>query len=291
MQKKLPLGINLMSYFCSRIVGVLFLKSDYMRFFLLFIIPSFFLCSIPSTLHAQIFRARSDTSAVTWKVRYVTDIGFQVVSKTEHDFYDGEKLYFDMNSSYWKWTTSDTSIKGPSALEKVSSVRMGVLLNIVDNLYLGFSYTPLIIRRYKSYYDDQGHIIGSNLETVPLFSLGGTVAYDYNFPFYKRLTLQPSVTIGGYQSNASYEGPGRELFYEGRMGLAFRPFKYNQLRVWCAYQGYSYRENAPSYVFDKNRTVKTDVNAFVWGMGYSFNINIVEDFVREQKQKKEKRNK
>ncbi len=237
-----------------------------------------------SALKAQIFRPRSDTSAMTWRVRFVTDIGFQVLSKTEHNFYSGERLYFDNNDSYWKWVTQDTSTKGPSALEKVSSLRLGVMLNLVDNLYVGFSYTPLLMRRYVSYYY-LGQPQGSYLETIPLFSLGGTVAYDYHFPFYKRLTLQPSATVGGYQSSGLYEGPGREFFYEGRLGLAFRPFRHNQLRVWCAYQNYSYRENGPSYVFPENRTVKTDVAAFAWGMGYSFNLDIKEDFVRTKKEK------
>lgn len=240
------------------------------------------------TAKAQLFRARSDTNALTWRIRFVPDIGFQVLSKTEHDFYDGEKIYFQNNDTYWKWKTWDSISKGPSALEKISSLRLGVMLNIVDNFYLGFSYTPLIMRRYKTYYDDQGKPIWTALENTLLFALGGTAAYDYNMPFYKRLTLQPSVTLGGYQSNGYYEGPGKEFFYEGRMGLAFRPFKYNQLRVWCAYQNYMYRENSPSYIFDKNRTVRTDVSAFAWGMGYSFNINIQEDGTRRHKEKKEK---
>lgn len=241
------------------------------------------------TLQAQLFRARSDTSAMTWKIRFVPDIGFQTLSKTEHQFYDGEKLYYDANDSYWKWATLDSSSKGPSALEKVSSFRLGVMLNLVDNLYVGFSYTPLLMRRYKTYNWGGGPY--TQLETTVLFSLGGSVAYDYHLPFYKRLTLQPSVTLGGYQSNGFYEGPGRELFYEGRMGLAFRPFRHNQLRVWCAYQNYSYRENAPSYIYDKNRTVKTDVAAFAWGMGYSFNIDIKEDFVRHRKEKEPRKTK
>lgn len=241
-------------------------------------------------LPAQIFRAKSDTSALTWKIRFVTDIGFQVLSKTEHQFYDGEKIYFSGNQSYWKWATKDSTSKGPSSLEKVSAFRLGVMLNLVDNLYVGFSYTPLLMRRYKTYYYN-GVPMGNSLETVVLFSLGGTVGYDYTMPFYKRLSLQPSVSVGGYQSNPDYEGPGREWFYEGRLGIAFRPFRNNQLRLWGAYQNYAYRENAPSYVFDKNRTVKTDVTAFVWGLGYSFNINIKEDYKREVKAAKEPKSK
>lgn len=240
------------------------------------------------TLPAQIFRAKSDTSAMTWKIRFVPDIGLQVISKTEQQFYQGEKIYFQGNDNYWKWVTNDTSIKGPSSLEKVSAFRLGVMLNLVDNVYVGFSYTPLLMRRYKTYYYN-GQPVGTNLETVTLFSLNGTVGYDYTLPFYKRLTLQPSVSLGGYQSNRDYEGPGNEWFYEGRLALAFRPFKNNQIRVWGAYQNYAYRENAPSYIFDQNRTVKIDVAALTWGLGYSFNINIKEDYKRERKEPKEKK--
>lgn len=244
---------------------------------------------------AQIFGSKTDTSGMVWKIRFSLDAGLKPLSITKRDFYSGE--FYNSGTQSWSWKTWDSTSKklqntipaqGQGRLSVLGSGNLSVMLNVVKDLYVGFSYTPFWFSQNYTYQAGVPPITYTSTNTAFLFGLSGSVGYDIKMPFYKRLSLQPSVSYGGYAGNDSYEyweGTGNESFMEGRLGIAFRPFKYNQIRAWASWQHYRYHENFASAVFpDKNRVVTTTATGVYVGLGYVFNLHIPED-MREKKSK------
>ncbi len=250
---------------------------------------------------AQLFGSRTDSSGLVWRIRFNVDGGTTPLSTVVRDSYAGE--YYNSSNEQWVWRTWDSTRRGlhrqlpppgsgtPRFLQTVSG-QLNVSLNLYENLYIGFNYTPLIIQDYAT--ASSGGF--SYYRTIALIGLGTSVGYDFVMPFHKRLSAQPVITLGGYADvggEGYYEGLGNEWFKEARLGIAYRPFKYDQFRLWASWSQFSYRENLQSVVFiDRNRTAKTDISAFYIGIGYVANLYIKEDIEETNKtHKKNRKNK
>ncbi len=246
----------------------------------------FLLIGIQLSVSAQLFGSKTDTSGMIWRIRFNLDVGLSPLSTKVRDSYAGE--YYHTPTQTWQWRSWDSTRTGlhkllppqgvttPRILQTVSG-QLNVSMNLYKNFYLGFNYTPLIIQDYSS--TDSNSF--NYYKTIALVGLGTSFGYDFIMPFHKRLSLQPVISLGGYADGGGegyYEGLGSEWFKEVRLGITYRAFKYDQLRVLGAWNQFSYRENLPSIVFpDKNRTVNSDVSSFYIGIGYVVNLYIKEE--------------
>lgn len=247
---------------------------------------------------AQLFGSRTDTSGMVWRIRFNLDAGVSPLSTVVRDSYAGE--YYHSPTQVWQWKTWDSTRTGlhkllppqgvttPRILQTVSG-QLNVSMNFFKDFYLGFNYTPLIIQDYSSADSNSFNFY----RTISLVGLGTSFGYDFTMPFHKRLSLQPVISLGGYADGGGegyYEGLGSEWFKEVRLGVTYRAFKYDQLRIWGAWNQFSYRENLPSIVFpDKNRVVKSDISSFYIGVGYVVNLNIKEEIDESPKPPKVKK--
>lgn len=252
-------------------------------------------------LSAQLFGSRTDTSGLVWKIRFHLDGSVKPFYSSLRDKYEGEFLKYSTGSlPTWTWKSQDSTRKGIHRNEIPStekfpkffqyySLQFGASLNIYKGLHLGFNYSPLFSTEFSPEKDTAGNVMYYNQNAMFLIGLGTSLTYD--FPIHKRVTLQPTISLGGYMDPIQnyYEGIGREWFKEVRLAVAYRPFKYDQLRLWVAWNGYTYKENQPSEIYpDKNRVVQTNVNSVFVGVGYALNIHILEDVVKDKKTKSKK---
>lgn len=248
-------------------------------------------------LPAQLFGSRTDTSGLVWKIRFHLDASMQPLYSAIQDKYEGESLV-QASPPIWKWASWDSTRKGmhrkpiPAGQRfpkffRYYSLQLGTSLNLYKGLYLGFNYTPIFSTEFVPIKDDNGNIVTYEQNALALIGLGTSISYD--FPIHKRISLQPSFSLGGYMDPFLnyYEGIGQEWFKEARLAVAFRPFKYDQLRVWAAWNNYTYNEKYASEIYpEKNRVVHTSLTSIFLGVGYALNIYILEDAMKARKGKR-----
>ena len=251
-----------------------------MRAKILLFILSFFISL--SALNAQIIGSIHDGPNKVWNVRFVADIGMNTFFARSSDAYKGERytpiLQPDSSFAYeWKWTEWDTVDNNILDYYKVGNIRLGVLVNLYRNWYVGVNYNGFLVQGF-SRLPLQNRAFG--YVYWPFFSLSGSVNYEYRIPKYPRFALQPTLSFGTYQSHELFEGIGRELSVEGRLGATFRIKKAgnNQLRAWLSYQRLWYHEQNPSIIYEgRQRTIDTNWQFMAVGIGAVFHISIVED--------------
>lgn len=248
-------------------------------------------------LPAQLFGSRTDTSGLVWKIRFHLDASLQPLYSAIQDKYEGEYLV-QASPPIWKWASWDSTRKAmhrkpiPAGERfpkffRYYSLQLGTSLNLYKGLYLGFNYTPIFSTEFIPVKDINGNIGYYNQNALALIGLGTSISYD--FPIHKRISLQPSFSLGGYMDPFQnyYEGVGQEWFKEARLAVAFRPFKRDELRVWAAWNNYSYNEKYASEIYpEKNRVVHTSLTSIFLGVGYALNIYILEDAIKDKKRKK-----
>ena len=246
--------------------------------------------------NAQIIGSVHDGPNKVWNVRFVADVGLNTFFARASDAYKGERFIYSQDpdgtiSTDWEWVEWDTIDKNILNLYKVANIRLGVLVNLYRNWYVGVNYNGYMVQGFDIRGVNQGY---NQYVYWPFFSLSGSVNYEYRIPKFSRFALQPTLSLGTYQSNRLFEGVGRELSTEGRLGATFRIKKQgnNQLRAWLSYQRLWYRERNPSFVYEgRQRAIDTDWQFMTAGIGAVFHISIVEDKEdRVRMSRKEKRN-
>ncbi|MEM7655706.1 MAG: hypothetical protein AAF399_06215 [Bacteroidota bacterium] len=237
---------------------------------------------LPAWASAQIFGPSTDSTTRVWNVRFLIDPGLTTFQAQARDSYQGEQfVQFENGQSldepYWQWADWDTVDRNILDFYKLGHFRAGVLVNLYRNWYIGLNYRFYLVQGFRSISPNQ-----NDFQYVywPFFSLSGSLTYDYPIPIFPRLRLQPNIAVGTYQANRLFEGAGREYSAEGRMALAFQPFKNrpHQLRLWMSHQWMGYRESDPSLIYDgRQRDVATDWQIFSAGIGAVYHIEIKED--------------
>ncbi len=242
-------------------------------------------------LPAQIFGPAPDGEGKTWNIRFIVDPGLNTWRAGYRDMYEGERYFpeTDSTSMQWRWASWDSVDRNVLDYYKAGSLRLGILLNVYDELYVGVNYVGYIVQGYP-------RNLGLSYVYWPFFSLSGSVNYNYRLPWLnERLSLQPTLSLGTYQSERSFEGIGQELAYEGRLGLAYRYNRrsQNQIRVWGNYQRLTYRASEPSLVFpERQREVASTWDLFSVGVGFIWHLQIQEDPEdRDQDQRSRKKRK
>ena len=241
---------------------------------LLLLIPFLFTAA---TLQAQILGSVPDGRGKVWNIHFVVDPGLVTTFARYSDSYNGERFYpaTDTTVSRWDWASWDTTDTRILDYYKVGTLRLGVLVNLVDQWYIGVNYCGYLV---------QGFNAASGLSYVywPFYSLSGSVQYNYALPWVQqRISLQPTLSFGTYQSERTFEGIGQELSAEGRLGLAYRfnQQKGHEVRIWGNYQHMAYRASEPSLVFpERQRSVATDWSLLSAGVGIVWHLSIEEDF-------------
>ena len=230
-------------------------------------------------LEAQVFGQPPEGEGKAWNIRFVIDPGFVTWKANYRDIYEGERYLGgpDSTGSSWTWASWDSVDNRVLDFYKVGTLRLGVLLNIVEDMYVGINYSGYLIQGYK-------RTSGQFLEYIywPFYSLSGSVNYDYRLPILQeRFSLQPTLSAGTYQSDRSFEGIGQELSYEARLGLAyqFRKEGKSQIRLWANYQRMTYRASEPSLVYPgMQRKIATNWDLFSVGAGLVWHLEIQEDY-------------
>ncbi|MDP5168919.1 MAG: hypothetical protein NWR72_01635 [Bacteroidia bacterium] len=232
------------------------------------------------SLHAQLFGPSMDTTR-TWRFKFDIDMGAVLPYFTERDAYQGESLL----GSEWTWRQFDSTLTNLTSFNKINLISLSMGLNLYRGLYLGFSYHPLIVRGFSTNPGGGGVYTRERV----LVALAGNLSYDWALPFYDRISIQPSISAGNYQSNPYHEGVGSEYFGEAKLGIGYRPLRLHYLRAWVAYGGYSYRESTPSLIFPQTRVVKSDFRYLNVGVGVSFRLPVREEPLPEDDSKKKKK--
>ncbi len=231
-------------------------------------------------LQAQIFGTPPVGEGRTWNIRFVIDPGLTTQYARYRDVYEGERYYpaTDTTAARWEWASWDSIDYRVLDYYKAGNVRLGVLLNVWDNLYVGVNYTFYLVQGYRRV--DPTTPFGSYVYW-PFFSLSGSVNYDYALPFGdRRFSLQPTLSLGTYQSERSFEGVGQEMSYEGRLGFAyrFRATGQSQIRIWANYQHLTYRSSETSFIYpDRERYIASDWGFMTIGAGFVWHLDIQED--------------
>lgn len=243
------------------------------------IIPFLLLILSVHSLSGQIFGVTPEGEGKTWNIRFVIDPGFVTWKADYRDAYQGERYInaTDSTAAKWSWAEWDSADTRVLDFYKVGTLRLGVLINVVDELYVGVNYSGYLIQGFQ-----RQNGLPSNYIYWPFYALSGSINYDYKLPFLQeRFSLQPTISVGTYQSERSFEGIGTEMSYEGRLGLAYQFKKSNrsQIRIWTNYQRMTYRSSEQSLVYpDRERTIATDWGLFSMGAGLVWHLTIEEDY-------------
>lgn len=240
------------------------------------------LCAAPAA-NAQLFGSKTDSTGLVWKIRIHADASMLPLSSSLRDSYQGEYLNAQGGWTWKSWDSTRTRLhKGKIPKDarfpkffQYYQMQLGINLNLYKGLYLGFNYSPIFVTeftQFENYYKQSA---------LTLTGLGTSVGYHFRLPVAKqRLSVFPQFSIGGYTDPVLlyYEGLGREWFKEMKVSVGYRPFKYDEIRLWAAWNQYSYREKMQSEVYpDKTRIAQTDLTSFFIGLGYSLNIHIFEE--------------
>lgn len=247
-----------------------------MKKLLLFLwLPLMGLCD----LHAQVFGLPPEGEGRVWNIRFVIDPGFTTTYARYRDLYQGERFYpaTDSSAERWEWASWDSTDRNVLDYYKAGNVRLGVLLNLYDNLYVGVNYTFYLVQGFQRNADPNNF----NYVYWPFFSLSGSLNYDYALPIgQRRFSLQPTLSLGTYQSERSFEGVGQEMAYEGRLGLAyrFRAEGQSQIRIWANFQHLTYRSEQTSFLYpERQRLIESDWSFMTIGAGLVWHLQIQED--------------
>ncbi|MEM9983832.1 MAG: hypothetical protein AAF804_01935 [Bacteroidota bacterium] len=235
---------------------------------------------LAGSAQAQIFGTPPEGEGRQWNIRFVVDPGFTTPYARYRDFYRGERYTpaTDSTAARWDWAEWDTVDNEILRYYKVGHVRLGVLLNVWDNFYVGVNYTFYLIQGFP-----RGRVDNSFGSYVywPFISLSGSVNYDYVLPFLdRRFSLQPTLSYGSYQANRNFEGVGQEYSFESRLGLAyrFRKLGQSQIRLWANYQHLTYQSSETSFVFpERRREIGSTWDMLSVGAGLVWHISIEED--------------
>ncbi len=244
------------------------------KYLLLFLVPVLGHVS----LQAQILGSVPEGKGKVWNIHFVIDPGLTTAWANYRDSYQGERFLpaTDSTFSRWTWANWDTTNKRVLDFYKVGTLRLGVLVNLVDQWYIGVNYCGYLIQGFNP-----SQTSGYNYVYWPFYSLSGSVQYNYAFPFLQqRISLQPTLSAGTYQSERTFEGIGQELSFEGRLALAYQvnQRKGHEIRVWGNYQHMTYRSVEQSLVFpERQRSVATDWSLVSAGVGLVWHLSIEED--------------
>lgn len=241
----------------------------------------FFLISAFSA-QAQFFGSKDDEHGRVWNIRFVLDGGMIPLSISHQESYQGEyygTFYNPDSSTYQEWVWSEWATDTVFDLQDVwpNTIRLGVMVNVVKDLFVGVSYSGHFFR-INQRIDGRSY----SWRTVPFGTLEGAINYSLPLTKSRRLFLQPTLYGGTYQSDSyeGYEGVGRETAIGGRLAFAVRVHrKYQHMfRIWVANHQLIYKEHEPSFVYE-NRIRAYDSRWGVTNMGFGllFHIGIKED--------------
>jgi len=227
---------------------------------------------------AQILGSPPEGEGRVWNIRFIVDPGLSTWRARYRDVYQGER--YDSETDSWSWTEWDSTDNRILDFYKAGNVRLGVMVNLYDRLYVGVNYCFYLVQGFRR--QPGGGQGNFSYVYWPFISLSGSVNYDYilPLPFTDRLSLQPTLSFGTYQSERSFEGIGQELAFEGRLGLAyrFRAAGESQVRIWANYQHLTYQASEPSLVYpERRRVIESEWDLFTVGLGMVWHLKIQED--------------
>lgn len=234
-----------------------------------------------ASMNAQFFGSKDSTHGRTWNIRFVIDGGMIPLSLRLSDSYKGENyavLFRPDSSTYqeWRWEEWQRDTIYSMQDSWPSTVRLGIMVNVVKNLYAGVSYSGHFFRMYN-YYGNQRY-----RNVIPFGTLEGALSYELQVPGATRIRLLPTIYGGTYASdvNSGYEGIGREMAIGGRMAVGLQLHKKYQhmFRIWASYHQLTYKESEPSFIYEgRIRNYESRWQVMNMGFGLLFHIGIMED--------------
>lgn len=241
-----------------------------------------------TSMYAQVFGNRNAENRI-WRVRFVADVNPELGTQyaTLREKYQGERFLpaTDTTDQTWIWQDLDSIDARILDFYKISSTRLGVMLNMYDDLFIGINYTNYIIQGFST---NTVRTLGFSLNPQvfwSLFSISGTAHYDWKMPFHDRLRVQPSLSVGTFQAprfegGTLFEGIGQERSLEGRLGISYKVNKEKPIyyRMWASYHRMSYSSQETSFVFpDRQRIIQSEWSFFTIGAGVVYDLTIEED--------------
>ena len=228
-------------------------------------------------MQSQIFGRPNDTTGRAWNIRFIVDAGLVPLSMRARELYNGEQL----GPGVWRWAEWDSTrnlIPGSKLDHQMISFRLGILVNVFKELYVGVNYSAYIAQIAPP---SQPAFFRTS---IPFISLSGSVNYSFAFPKIPRLRLEPTLSYGNYQSDpyaeGGYEGIGKEQSFEGRVALAYqyRKKRRHQVRLWASFNRMQYSEKTQSLVYpDRTRRIFTQWDFLNLGIGITRHIGFYED--------------
>lgn len=234
-----------------------------------------------SSVHAQEqeVNLELETPKKSYDLIFRLDRGF-INSISDKYRYEGEYLSEDLQTGEreWNWENRNSDQDYWLDFYKGRTWKLDVMLSTIKNLNIGLTYSFTYLRRNDGLNAQELSALRNGLPdyvtddfAILFFTLGGIV--DYNFPIAKNLYVNPSLSVGAYQSQRGLEGAGRELTWDGRLALEYRLGGRLCVRAHAGYQNMSYRENETSILYtDRERSVKIDWNAFQTGFGFAYHF-------------------
>ncbi|MDX2249477.1 MAG: hypothetical protein SF052_22020 [Bacteroidia bacterium] len=233
------------------------------------------------TADAQFFGSKDSTHGRIWNIRFILDGGMIPLSLNLSEAYQGEyyaTLYRPDSSIYQEWQWREWHRDSVYSMQDSwpSTVRLGVMVNVVKNLYAGVSYSGHFFRMYN-YAGSQRYS-----RVIPFGTLEGALSYELRIPGASRIRLLPTLYGGTYTSDISngYEGIGKEWAIGGRIAVGLQLHKKYQhtFRIWASGHQLNYREHEPSFVYEnKYRHYESRWQVMNMGFGLLFHIGIRED--------------
>jgi len=195
------------------------------------------------------------------------------ISMNNRFMYSGERL---QNNNTWIWVdeTRDPYNENGNIYDQLNQVNLkfDFMLSATEGLNLGVSYQLL----YHQLFYPEG--IFQFRSDFIYFSIAAIVDYEYETPFLKNAYINPSFSMGTYQSNYLTDGTGNNIYYDARLALKYRLFNRIGVRVWGAYDHWFYRENKQSEIFPENQRIeKIDFRYVNWGIGLEYRFFIYPD--------------
>ncbi len=204
----------------------------------------------------------------TYRVFFNVDIALKGLSARENYYYQGEYFNdFDIPAE-WEWRETDETRTNFLQNHKFKAFRLEMLLALYKHLRVGFSYNGIILNTPRR---------SEESSFYPFFAMAAVANYTYPLKSVPGMYVDGSFSFGTYQSNEIYQGTGRELFYDARLGIGYIYKEKAGIRLYGASNWLTYRDRSQSGRFQQEQTVKIDWHMLHLGIGLTYQINFIPD--------------
>lgn len=192
-------------------------------------------------------------------------------------YYEGE--YLKSNPEEYIWKTYDSTLLNYNDFSRLTNFKFDLMISISKPLNIGFSYHLLNIQTQEMV-SNNPNSTATRTEFYPFFALAGVVDYKLAIKPVKRLYINPSISMGTYQSVKLFTGIGKEWYTDLKLAVLYNIGKKETfgVRLYGDYSNWLYREKRTSRPFpDRNRIVKANLSSINFGFGLAYRFILIPD--------------